>query len=91
MAEQIQKLQVFGKELDVVEVGFDPLEQHFNHFNQYKLADGSVIRVKAVVTSVKRIHDQFGSEGEPIYLVYTSPATRVVSSTIKQVGPIYKQ
>ena len=88
MAEQIQKLQVFGKELDVVEVGFDPLEEHFN---QYKLADGSVIRVKSVVTSVKRIHNQFGSEGEPIYLVYTSPATRVVSSTIKQLGPIYKQ
>jgi hypothetical protein len=81
MADKIQKLKVFGKEIDVVEVGFDPTEEHFN---RYKLADGSVIRVKAVVTSVKRIHDQFGAEGEPIYLVFTSPATHVESSTITQ-------
>lgn len=78
--ENIKKLTVFGMELDVVEVSFEP---SIEHFNEYVLGDGSVIRVKSVVTSIMRVHEQFMADGSPIYFVFTSPATRVVSSTLR--------
>ena len=81
MSEQIRKLRVLGMEIDVVDVEFNPLEEHFN---RYELSDGSVITMKAVATAVVRVHDQFTPDGDPIYLVFTSPATRVVSSPLKR-------
>ena len=80
MSEQVRKLRVFEREIDVVDVDFEPEEEHFN---RYKLSDGSVIKVKAVVTSIMRVHEQFSPDGDPIYLVYTSPATRVESTPLR--------
>jgi len=77
--ETIKKLTVLGKDIDVVEVSFEPKAEFFN---EYQLGDGSVIKVKSVVTSVMRVHDQFTPDGSPIYFVFTSPATRVVSSPL---------
>ena len=37
-------------------------------YNAYKLADGSMIRMKTVVTSIIRT-DEFTPEGEPLYIV----------------------
>jgi hypothetical protein len=80
MSEKTRKLRVFEQEVDVVDVEFKPIVEHFN---EYELGDGSSIRVKAVATSIMRIHNQFGADGDPIYIVITSPATRVIKSTLK--------
>ena len=37
-------------------------------YNSYKLSDGSMIRMKAVVTNIIRT-DEFTPNGEPIYVV----------------------
>jgi hypothetical protein len=37
-------------------------------YNAYKLADGSMIRMKTVVTSIIRT-DEFTPDGEPLYIV----------------------
>lgn len=84
--ENTKKLKVFGAEIDVVDVPFEPTAEYFN---EYALGDGSVIKVKSVVTSIMRVHEQFMPDGSPIYFVFTSPATRVVSSTLK--GPVQEQ
>ncbi len=78
--ETTKKLKIFGNEVDVVEVSFEAKTPE--PFSEYVLGDGSVIKVKSVVTSVMRVHDQFAPDGTPIYLVFTSPATRVTSSPL---------
>ncbi|HEY7164030.1 MAG TPA: hypothetical protein VIB79_05685 [Candidatus Binatia bacterium] len=37
-------------------------------YNTYKLADGSAIRMKTVVTSIIRT-EEFSPDGEPLYIV----------------------
>lgn len=53
-----------NKDGELVEV-----QQSSEQWNQYLLADGSVIRFKAVVTEVWRIIDEHDSEGNPAYIV----------------------
>lgn len=38
-------------------------------WNQYLLADGSVVRFKTVVTEIYRIEDEYDGEGNPVYFV----------------------
>jgi len=79
MADKTRKLRVFDNDVDVVDVAFDPVAEYFN---EYRLEDGSVIKVKAVATSIMRVHNQFTLEGTPVYIVITSPAVRVTASTL---------
>jgi len=37
-------------------------------WSEYTLDDGSIIRIKGVLLDVKRALDQFGPEGDPIYV-----------------------
>lgn len=53
-----------SKDGELVEV-----QQSSEQWNQYLLADGSVIRFKAVVTEVWRLVDEYDSEGNPAYIV----------------------
>jgi len=59
MPERKTKMLIFGAEMDVVDVPFEPT---IEHLNQYKLEDGSVVNVKAVVMSFIRIEGQFTAE-----------------------------
>jgi hypothetical protein len=79
MPERKTKMLIFGAEMDVVDVPFEPT---IEHLNQYKLEDGSVVNVKAVVMSFIRIEGQFTAEGAPVYIPIVSPAVRVVSSVL---------
>jgi hypothetical protein len=80
MAEKKRKMPIFGQEVDVVDV---PITKAVEHFNEYELEDGSVLRVKSVATSMIRIDGQYTPEGKPVYIVMTTPATSVVSSPLK--------
>ena len=41
-------------------------------WNQYLLGDGSTVKLKAVVTEIWRVVDQFDGEGNPMYFVKSS-------------------
>jgi hypothetical protein len=82
MPEETREMNILGVSRKVTDV---PISKATEFFNDYELADGSVLRVKSVVTAVLRVEGQFNSEGRPIYLVVTSPNTYVVTSTIQ--GP----
>ena len=79
MAEIKKKLPIFGCEIAVSDV---PIVELNEYFNQYKLEDGTILKVKGVATSVVRIDDQFLPDGNPIYIVYMSPVTSVQSSPL---------
>ena len=46
-------------------VEFETLREEYN---SYKLADGSTIRMKTVVTNIIRT-EEFTPEGEPVYII----------------------
>lgn len=81
MAETTRKLRVFDNEIEVVDVSFEAITERFN---EYQLSDGSIIKTKAVATAIMRVSGQFTPDGDPVYIVVTSPATRVVSSPLKR-------
>lgn len=53
-----------SKDAELVDV-----QQSSEQWNQYLLGDGSVIRLKVVVTEVWRILDEYDQEGNPAYVV----------------------
>lgn len=53
-----------SKDAELIEV-----QQSSEQWNQYLLADGSVIRFKAVVTEVWRLIGEYDNEGNPAYVV----------------------
>ena len=81
MPETKKKLTLFGLQIDVSDV---PIVKAQEHFNQYVLEDGSVLRVKSVATSMMRVEGQYLPDGSPIYVVLTSPAVSVESSLLKK-------
>jgi hypothetical protein len=81
MAETKKKLPLLGFEVDVSEV---PIVETTEYFNQYKLEDGTVLKVKGVATTVLRADNQFLPDGSPIYFVYMNPVTKVQSSPLSK-------
>ncbi len=41
-------------------------------FNEYLVEDGTVIKVKLVVTEILRLDDEYDAEGNPIYIVISA-------------------
>jgi hypothetical protein len=79
MDERRRKVQ-FGKEM--VDATVMSVQEGGEHWNEYLLGDGSVIRMKTVVTEVLRLDGKFDPEGNPIYIlksanvVHVSPSER---------------
>lgn len=53
-----------------------PFQNVAEHWNEYLLNDGSVVRLKSVVTEILRVVDKYDNEGNPLYMV---KAAQVVS------------
>jgi hypothetical protein len=51
-------------------------------FNEYELADGTVVKVKGVLTSLSSIVGQTSPDGTPIYLAALSPVVAVVRKNV---------
>ena len=58
------------------EVGFRTAGEHWN---EYLLDDGSVLRLKLVVTSVVRIEDTYDNDGNPVYMAQSTNVLGVSS------------
>jgi hypothetical protein len=59
------ELKVGDKIVEGTLVDFETLREEYN---SYKLSDGSIVRMKTVVTSIIRT-EEFAPTGEPIYIV----------------------
>lgn len=46
-----------------------PFQTGGEHWNEYLVEDGSVLRVKLVATEIVRLDGQYDQEGNPIYMV----------------------
>ncbi|MBI3995601.1 MAG: hypothetical protein HY349_06470 [Nitrospirae bacterium] len=68
-----QRLNLGGEEVwgDLV-----PVQQVQEGWSQYLLTDGSIVKMKIVVTDVFRVDNKYDAEGNPIYYV---KSTNVVS------------
>jgi len=46
-----------------------PFQTGGEHWNEYIVEDGSLLRVKLVATEVIRLDDQYDQEGNPVYIL----------------------
>jgi len=63
-----------GHPMNVVEIGYRASGEYWN---EYLLDDGTVARVKVVVTSVYRVDGQVDHKGQPAYMVETTTLTAI--------------
>jgi len=54
-------------------------ENEKEHWNVYKLADGSTLKVKLILVNVVRSRDQYDSLGNPIYGVTSQNIIKVLN------------
>lgn len=80
MVEKKKKLPILGIEFDVSEV---PVAEMKEVFNEYKLEDGTVLKVKGALSSIVRVDNQFLPDGNPIYMAFLTPIVKVESSELK--------
>ena len=68
------KVTYNGKEIDAQPV--DILSQE-ELWNSYQLADGTFLRMKAVVTEVLKIPGELDAKGDPVYVLKSNNVTAV--------------
>jgi hypothetical protein len=49
-----------------------PIQNTQESWNQYLLQDGSLLKMKMVVTDIYRVEGEFDPEGNPVYMVKSS-------------------
>jgi hypothetical protein len=64
--ERRRKVQLGDRTLDAIEM---PVSGATEHWNEYLLHDGSVIKLKTVVTEILKVDGEFDAEGNPQYLL----------------------
>jgi hypothetical protein len=75
MAERRVQVPFMGKTVEGMEI---PVEESTERWSELKLEDGTLIRVKQTVAQVIRIDGQYDAEGNPLYVVKSSPAIAIV-------------
>lgn len=64
-----------GEMVPAEEMDYEPLRETWN---EYRVADGSLLRLKVIVSKILRLEKR-NEQGEPIYLINS---TNVVSATV---------
>ena len=55
-----------GRTADVTELGF---RSAIENWNEYLIDDGTVVRMKLVVTEIVRVDGEYDKDGNPTYLI----------------------
>jgi hypothetical protein len=63
-----------GREVEALVM---PFQAGGEHWNEYLVDDGSVIRLKLVVTEILRVEGEYDQAGNPAYLVSSTNVTAV--------------
>jgi hypothetical protein len=53
------------------------IQQSNEHWNNYLLGDGTVLKIKLVATEVWRIENEWDQEGNPVYVIKSSNVVTV--------------
>ncbi len=77
MDQRRRKVRVGNDEVEALEMPFQNVAEHWN---EYLLTDGSVLRLKSVVTEILRVEDHYDAEGNPQYLVKSAQVVSVSAS-----------
>lgn len=54
-----------------------PFQAGGEHWNEYLVDDGSVIKIKLVVTEILRVDDKYDGNGDPVYLINSQNVVNV--------------
>ena len=63
------KVSFEGKIAEGLDMDFKTIKEEWN---EYQVNDGTIIRMKVVVTNIAKLTDKYDKEGNPIYLVKSS-------------------
>ena len=78
----MSKINFQGREVDATEVEFQTRKEDWN---EYQLMDGSVIKMKLVVSGIFRIEGMYDDEGNPVYQIKSTNVPVVKSpDTLKK-------
>ena len=76
------KINFQGREVDATEVEF---KTRGEDWNEYQLMDGTVIKMKLVVSEIFRIEGMHDAEGNPVYYIKSTNVPFVKSpDTLKK-------
>jgi len=75
--EKMTRINFGGRNVEATEVGFKSLKEEWN---EYQAEDGSVLRLKVVVSEIYRL-DEYDSDDKPIYVIKSS---NVLSSSVPE-------
>ena len=67
--ERSIKVSYEGKMVEGVDIDFKQIKEEWN---EYQVADGTTIRMKAVVTNTVRLTNQYDKDNYPVYLIKSS-------------------
>lgn len=67
------KIKYQGKEVEATEVSFISMKEDFN---EYRLADGTKLRIKLVLTDVRKVLGEVAPDGQTAYQVRTTNVVR---------------
>jgi hypothetical protein len=70
------KINFQGREVDGTEVEFQTRKEDWN---EYQLMDGSIIKMKLVVSQIFRIENVYDNEGNPAYQIKSTNVVAVTS------------
>jgi GTP:adenosylcobinamide-phosphate guanylyltransferase len=74
---------------DIAEAADIDFKEQEEQWNIYKLSDGTTLKVKLVLTGVKRLN-KYSEDGEPIYLIRSNNVVRTVN-TPQELKMRYKE
>jgi hypothetical protein len=75
MADSPRRIKFAGTEIEVETAEIASSDEYFN---EYRLKDGSVVRIKGVLVSLVAVVGQKTPDGKPIYLATMSPVVIAV-------------
>jgi hypothetical protein len=61
----------------VIEGTIMPFQTGGEHWNEYLVEDGTVVRVKLVVKEIVRLDGEYDSRGDPIYTIESTSVSSI--------------
>ena len=78
------KVSYEGKQVDADDVGFRTLKEDWN---EYQTEDGTLVRMKLVVSNIARIPGAQDNAGNPIYVIKSSNVVGIAKVEDLGAGP----